>query len=85
MESIKENHIKRYFTNIDFRSDAWSVSTFKSDLKSVLGEEPAIEVIYKKDVMINESGEAREIEKIEKLNVIFYDLDNKFKKIEFVL
>lgn len=85
MESIKENHIKRYFSNIDFRNNDWSVSSFKTDLKSVLGEEPAIEVIYKKDVMINESGEAKEIDKIEKLNVVFYDLDNKFKKIEFLL
>ena len=52
-------------------------------MRRFLGEEPAIDVIYKKDVMINESGEAKEFKDIHKISIIFTDTDDKFKKIEF--
>jgi hypothetical protein len=43
-----------------------------------LGEVPAIDIIYKKDVMINEvTGKGKRIEKVQ---IIFLDLDDKFKK-----
>jgi hypothetical protein len=50
-------------------------------MRKFLGEVPAIDIIYKKDVMINEvTGKAKEIVDIEKVQIIFLDLDDKFKK-----
>ena len=47
---IKENYIKEYLSNINFKSDDWTVDSIKDDLKKMLGEYPAIDIIYKKDV-----------------------------------
>jgi len=55
-------------------------------MRRFLGEEPGIDVIYKKDVMVNEvSGEAKEFVDVDKIQIIFTDTDDKFKKIEFIL
>ncbi len=84
MNSLKELSIREYMSQIDFKSDEWSVHRIKEDMRRFLGEEPAIDVIYKKDVMINEvTGEAKEFKDVDKIQVIFTDLDDKFKKLEF--
>jgi hypothetical protein len=84
--SIKENLIREYIQSVDFRSDNWRVSKFKEDMRKFLGEEPGIDVIYKKDVILNEfKGEAEEIKKVEKIAIVFTDLDDKFKKLEFLI
>jgi hypothetical protein len=83
MSSLKEISIKEYISRIDFKSEDWSLTKIKEDMRRFLGEEPAIDVIYKKDVMINESGEAKEFKDIHKISIIFTDTDDKFKKIEF--
>jgi hypothetical protein len=55
-------------------------------MRRFLGEEPGIDVIYKKDVMVNEfSGEAKEFVDVDKIQIVFTDTDDKFKKIEFVV
>jgi len=88
MRSIKENSIVDYMSKIDFKNDDWKLSKIKEDMRRFLGEEPAIEVVYKKNLgfFINESTgqqETKEILDIDKIEVIFTDLDDKFKKIEF--
>ena len=83
MSSLKEMSIKEYISRIDFKSEDWSLTKIKEDMRRFLGEEPAIDVIYKKDVMINESGEAKEFKDIHKISIIFTDTDDKFKKLEF--
>lgn len=82
--TLKESSIRDYVSNIDFSSDEWGLSKMKKDMRVFLGEEPAIDVIYKKDVLINEdTEEAREIMDIDKVEIVFYDTDEKFKKVEF--
>lgn len=86
MSSIKEFAIREYISKIDFKNDDWKLTQIKEDLKKFLGEEPGIDVIYKKDVMVNEfSGESKEFMDIDKIEVIFTDTDDKFKKLEFLL
>jgi hypothetical protein len=86
MGSIKEFSIREYISKIDFKNDDWKLSQIKEDLRKFLGEEPGVDVIYKKDVMINEfSGEAKEFLDIDKIQIIYTDIDNKIKKIEFNL
>jgi hypothetical protein len=86
MASMKEEAIREYISNIDFRSDDWSLSKMKEDMRRFLGEEPGIDINYKKDVFINEvKGEAEEIKSLEKVSIVFYDLDEKFKKLEFLI
>lgn len=84
MNSLKESFIKEYISQIDFKRDDWKLSKMKEDMRKFLGEEPAIEVVYKKDVSVNETTqESKEIVDIDKIEVIFTDLNDKFKKIEF--
>lgn len=84
--SMKSEAIKNYLSTVDFRRENWSLSDIKRDMRVFLGEEPGIDVIYKKDVILNEvKGEAEEIKKIEKISIVFTDLDDKFKKLEFLI
>lgn len=84
MSSLKEMSIREYISKIDFRRDDWKLSQIKEDMRRFLGEEPGIDIIYKKDVMINEvTGKAQEIKDIDRICIVFTDTDDRFKKIEF--
>lgn len=86
MSSMKEMAIREYISRIDFKKDDWKISKIKEDMRNFLGEEPGVDVIYKKDVMINEvSGKAQEIKDIDKVQIIFFDTDERFKKLEFLI
>jgi hypothetical protein len=86
MNSLKEMSIREYISKINFRTDDWKLSKIKEDMRRFLGEEPGIDVIYKKDVMVNEfTGEAKEFKDISKIQIVFTDTDDKFKKIEFIV
>jgi threonine aldolase len=81
---MKEIAIKEYIAGIDFRADDWKLSKIKEDMRRFLGEEPGIDVIYKKDVMVNEfTGEAKEFKDIAKVEIVFTDTDDRFKKLQF--
>ena len=83
---MKEHSIREYISKIDFRSEDWKLSKIKEDLRRFLGEEPGIDVVYKKDVMINEfTGEAKEFKDVDKICIVFTDTDDRFKKLEFVV
>jgi hypothetical protein len=86
MNSLKEMSIREYISHIDFKNDDWKLSKIKEDMRRFLGEEPGIDIIYKKDVMVNEfTGEAKEFKQIDKVQIVFTDLDNRFKKLEFII
>jgi len=86
MGSMKEESIRNYVSSIDFNKDDWKLPQIKEDMRKFLGEEPGIDILYKKDVILNEFiGEAEEIKKVEKISIVFTDLDDKFKKIEFLI
>ena len=86
MVSVKENSIREYISNIDFKRDDWGLAQIKEDMRKFLGEEPGIDVVYKKDVMINEvTGDAHEFKGIKSVSVIFFDTADKFKKLEFLI
>ena len=86
MSSMKEMAIREYISRIDFKNDDWKLSELKENMRRFLGEEPGIDVIYKKDVMVNEvSGESKEFVDVDKIQIIFTDTDNKFKKLEFLV
>lgn len=85
-QSMKELAIREYISKIDFIRDDWSLNTIKENLRKFLGEEPGIDVSYKKDVLINEvKGSVEEIKTIDRVSIVFTDLDNKFKKLEFII
>ena len=84
--SMKEIAIREYISKIDFKNDDWSINRIKEDMRRFLGEEPGIDVIYKKDIMLNEvTGKAHEIKDIDKVQIVFTDTDDKFKKLEFII
>jgi hypothetical protein len=83
---MKEMVIREYISHIDFKSDDWKISKIKEDMRKFLGEEPGIDIIYKKDVMINEfTGKAQEFTEIDKIQIVFTDIDDSFKKLEFII
>lgn len=83
---MKEHSIREYISKIDFKSDDWKLSKIKEDLRRFLGEEPGIDIVYKKDVMINEfTGEAKEFKDVDRVCIIFTDTDDRFRKLEFVV
>lgn len=84
--TLKESSIRQYISSIDFQRDDWKLSKIKEEMRRFLGEEPGIDITYVKDVMINENtGKPQEYKKIEKVSIVYYDLDDKFKKIEFLI
>lgn len=86
MSSMKEIAIRDYISKIDFKHDDWKISEIKENMRRFLGEEPGIEVVYKKDVMVNEvSGESKEFVDVDRIQIIFTDTDDRFKKLEFIL
>ena len=86
MSSLKEISIREYISKIDFKSDDWKISQIKEDMRRFLGEEPGIDILYKKDVMINEvTGKAQEFKDIDRIQIIFTDTDDRFKKIELII
>jgi hypothetical protein len=86
MGSMKEMSIRQYISNIDFKRDDWKLTKIKEDMRRFLGEEPGIDIIYKKDVMVNEvTGRSQEFKDIDKVQIIFTDTDDRFKKLEFII
>ena len=51
---LKEHSIRQYISNIDFKNDDWKVSKIQEDMRRLLGEEPGIDIVYKKDVVLQE-------------------------------
>lgn len=83
---MKEMAIREYIAKINFKTDDWKLSRIKEDMRRFLGEEPGIEVLYKKDVMLNEfTGEAKEFLDVDKISIVFTDVDDRFKKLEFLV
>ncbi len=86
MDSLKVSAIKEYLGGIDFKNDDWSIHKISEDMKRFLGETPAIDISYKKDVMVTEvTGEAKEIKNLNKVSIIFTDTDDKIKKLEIII
>ena len=83
--SIREDLIKNYISDVNF-SKNWSCKKIEEDIKKMIGETPAIDVTYKTDTMVHELlGEAIEIKVLDKISVLFYDDNNKIKKLEFLI
>lgn len=85
MYSMKETAIRQFIGQIDWKNN-WNYQIIEEEMRRFLGERPSLDVKWKKDVMVNEfTGESKEINKIEKICVIFTDLDEKIKKLEFII
>ena len=83
--TMKEMAIREYISKIDFKRDDWKLSQLKEDMRRFLGEEPGIDILYKKDVMVNEAtGRSEEFLDIDKIQIVFYDTDERFKRLEFL-
>jgi len=85
MKSMKEDTIQKFILDIDFNSD-WSVDMIKEGIRRMTGESPGIKVNYVKDVLINEiKGEATEFKKLNSIEIVFTDLDDQIKRVEYIV
>lgn len=83
--SLKEQAIRDYIAKINFKQD-WNYKVIEENMRKFLGERPFLDATYKKDVMLNEvSGEAKEIKTLEKISIIFTDIDDKLKRVEIII
>ena len=78
LASIKDQTIREYLNNIDFKED-FSVKQIKRDLHKLLGETPAIELEFKKEEFFSEKlGEKpRVIESVKSILISFSDGDEQ--------
>lgn len=81
----KEQIITNYISDIDFNKNDWSYRKIQEDLRRLIGEAPAINFNYQKDVILNElNSEAREVSVIKSIDVIYSpDLNEVAKKLTF--
>ncbi len=82
----KEQIITNYIKNVDFNGN-WSYRQMEKELHKLLGEKPAINVLYKKDGVLNEfNSEATEISVVDKIEIIFSpELNREFKRLTFTI
>jgi len=86
MASMREIDLSKFITNYDFKSPDWTVKNIKESLQGLLGELPAIEIVYEKDAFLNEvTGRAQEVKKIKSVKVTFTDLDEKIRTVEYLV
>jgi len=70
LQQIKEKAINNYLSSIDLVD--MDINQMKQDLKSLLGEEPAIRLNYVTSQAINEDGsKAKKIEKVDSISITF--------------
>jgi hypothetical protein len=82
---MKESLIREYILGINFNGE-WGISKMKEDMKRFLGEEPGIDVQWEKDAILNEdTGQPEVIEKMKKISIVFTDIDDKYKKLDFLV
>lgn len=81
---MKEELLRRYISGINWNGSKWSYNDILEDVRKLIGETPAIDIKYKKDMILNEvTGEASEVVEIDNITIVFTETDNKFKKIQF--
>jgi hypothetical protein len=87
---FKEIEIEKYINSIDFNGD-FSIAKIKSELRSFLNETPAVEVKYKKEVLLTEDLRGNKVtttnEKVKSVVIAFtsgFDVNNNpiLKKVE---
>jgi len=72
LQQFKEKVINDYLSSIDMTAEYLDPEQIKRDLKSKLGEEPAIKFNYINTEMIKEdSGEKVRVEKLDSMTIIF--------------
>jgi hypothetical protein len=86
MKSMTENSIQDFIMSVDFKSEEWSVDLIKEAIQRMTGEQPGVKINYQKDVLINEiKGEATEYKKLNSIEIVFTDLDDKIKRVEYII
>lgn len=84
--TLKEIAIREYISRINWKTDKWSYTQIEEDMKKFLGERPSLDIIYEKDVMVNEdTDEAKRIDILKQVNIIFTDDNDKIRKLEIMV
>lgn len=86
---LRRRQINNYMSTIDINENDISVSKIKFDLGQILGEKPGVELKYKSDVMITESGKkVRSNEKLESVTIFYTYEDNDgphFDRVSYLI
>lgn len=68
----KEQIIRAYFEDKTWDEDMISIDVIKQELSQHMNEKPAVELIFKKDSILNEaSGELHKMEYIDSVNLTY--------------
>lgn len=72
LKQFKEKAINDYLSSIDMTAENLNIEKIKKDLKTSLGEEPAIKYNYVNNEMVKEdTGKKIKTEKLESMTIIF--------------
>lgn len=70
LQAFKEKAINNYLSNVNLND--LDTKQLKQDLKSLLGEEPAVQMNYINEKPLNEDGtEGKRIEKLDSVTITF--------------
>jgi len=90
-EMIQTN-IYEYISKIDYNSSDFSLASFKSELKKIIGMEPAVKIKWNVSEKINELKKAAGaedyktiIEKAEQIEIFFTEINDSDKQIPISL
>ena len=90
-EMIQTN-IYEYISKIDYNSSDFSLAGFKSELKKIIGMEPAVKIKWNVSEKINELKKAAGaedyktiIEKAEQIEIFFTEINDSDKQIPISL
>lgn len=82
----KEKIIDDYIGSIDWNGDDWDLNKIKQNLKSIIGQEPAIKINYKKESKLNEMTQEVDYtdqEYIKSVQVYFVNERNEPKNLYY--
>lgn len=85
---LRRRQINNYMSSIDLNENDISVSKIKFDLSQIIGEKPGVELKYKNDVMITESGKKIKNEKLESVTIFYTYEDNDgphFDRVSYLI
>jgi hypothetical protein len=70
LQAFKEKAINNYISSVDMTD--MDINTMKNELKVLIGEEPAIQLNYENEKMMNEDGSVdKRVSKLDSVTVTF--------------
>jgi hypothetical protein len=85
---LRRKQINDYMSSIELHENSISVEQMKRDLQQILKERPGIELKYKSENLITESGAKKSNKSLESITIFYTFEDNdgtKFDRVSYFI